>query len=118
VFANFRTTFVCLDIIEQQLPDGDVCLVRQVLQHLSNAEIKAILDKLNKYKYVFVTEHYPLGNDCLPNIDKPHGADIRLYDNSAVFLDKEPFNISHIELVLNVPYDNWGTVRTYLIENS
>ena len=43
-----------LDIVRETLPDGDVCLLRQVLQHLSNAEIAAVLPKLGKYKRVRV----------------------------------------------------------------
>src|SRR4051812_40674708 len=33
--------FVCMDIVSEELPEGDVCLLRQVLQHLSNQEILA-----------------------------------------------------------------------------
>ena len=31
--------FRCINIIDDQLPHGDLCLLRQVLQHLSNAQI-------------------------------------------------------------------------------
>ncbi|MFN5513605.1 MAG: methyltransferase domain-containing protein [Cyanobacteriota bacterium] len=42
-FKDTKASFLCLNIIEDDLPTGDVCFVRQVLQHLSNAEITKIL---------------------------------------------------------------------------
>lgn len=94
--------FICSDIIEDDLPDGDICLIREVLQHLSNAEIIKILPKLQKYEAVFVTEYQP--SVCIiPNKDMIHGGRIRLYDNSGVYLDKPPFNVQNLELVLEVP---------------
>ena len=101
------------------LPDAELCLVRQVFQHLSNDQIRSIIDKLRKYKYVIVTEHYPAPDRLrVPNLDKPHGADIRLYDSSAVYLDQPPFNAS-VDLLLEVPADPvvciGETIRSFLL---
>ena len=83
-----------MNIIEESLPEGDVCFLRQVLQHLSNDQILAILKKLEIYKWVFITEHYPTpNNDIVPNIDKVCGADVRVYDNSGVYLNESPFSL-------------------------
>lgn len=104
-YANKDIKFVCINIIEEDLPQGDICLIRQVLQHLSNQDIKKILAKLSQYKYVFITESHPADElNCIPNLDIPTGAEIRLLHNSGVFLDKNPFNLSGVELVLNIPY--------------
>ncbi|MCC5609136.1 class I SAM-dependent methyltransferase [Nostoc sp. CHAB 5834] len=104
-YANTNIKFVCLDMIEQDLPKGDISLIRQVLQHLSNQDIKKILDKILQYDYTFITEYLPDTElDYVPNIDIPTGADIRLKHDSGVFLDKHPFNINNVELVLNIPY--------------
>ncbi len=87
-------SFRCINMIEDPLPDGDVCFVRQVLQHLSNDQILKILPKLAAYKYVFVTEHIPnRTKSYTPNVDKPHGPDVRLYWNSGVFLEQPPFSV-------------------------
>lgn len=70
-------TFRRLDIAEDDLPAGDIAFVRQVLQHLSNAEIAKFVRKLNAdkpYGYLLVTEHLP-AKDFVPNIDKPTGAE-------------------------------------------
>lgn len=108
IFGNSQCEFFCLDIAEDELPDGDVCFVRQVLQHLSNTQIATILLKLNKYRFVFITEHLP-SEDCVMviNQDKPHGSGIRLSRGSGVFLTEPPFNISEkrLKTVLEIKLD-------------
>jgi hypothetical protein len=122
-FGNATTSFVHLDIINDKLPNGDVCFVRQVFQHLSNSQISSVLGKLNTYKWVFITEHYPTDNDAItPNIDKIHGADIRLDSNSGVYLSLPPFELPErsIEEILEVPGAGMGqecdqgVIRTFL----
>jgi len=44
-FASQKAVFKVLDIVADELPPGDVCFVRQVLQHLSNKQIGCILKK-------------------------------------------------------------------------
>lgn len=114
--------FMCLDIIKDQLPDGEIGFLRQVLQHLSNDQILLILKKLNKYQITFITEHYPLDDpNIIPNVDKVQGEFIRAYLNSGVYLDKSPFNIpsNRLQLVLEVPGSTLGgnispgVIRTY-----
>lgn len=85
--------FQCLDIAKDSLPKGDCVLVRQVLQHLSNAEIKAILEKLKQYTYVILTEHLPEG-DFEPNVDIISGQGTRLKKGSGVDVLKAPFNFN------------------------
>ena len=91
LFQNENLSFICLDLAVDDLPMGDCALVRQVLQHLSNDEVKKILRKLSNYKYVIVTEHLPMG-DFVPNKDKISGQGIRLKEHSGIDLFAEPFN--------------------------
>ena len=91
LFQNENLSFICLDLAVDDLPMGDCALVRQVLQHLSNDEVKKILQKLTNYKYVIITEHLPMG-DFVPNKDKISGQGIRLKDQSGIDLFTEPFN--------------------------
>lgn len=119
-----EVSFQKLNIIEEELPDGDVCFVRQVLQHLSNKQISKILEKLGKYKFVLVTEHHPTPNaEMKKNVDKPHGSGIRLYKNSGVFLDEPPFSVSgRYELVLGLDdsslqaVNDTGKINTFLYQ--
>jgi SAM-dependent methyltransferase len=121
-YAALRNVaFECRNIIEDDLPRGQLCLVRQVLQHCSNAEIMAIIGKLRAYDYALVTEHFPAPSVRVrPNRDKPHGFDTRVHDRSAVFLDKPPFCVPGVEEVLSVRAAEvisrkGETIRTFLV---
>lgn len=108
--------FKCLDIAKDPLPKGDCVLVRQVLQHISNAEIKAILGKLKQYKYVILTEHLPKG-DFEPNIDIISGQGTRLKKGSGVDVLKEPFclEVQSSKILLEVPLEvRKGTIVSTL----
>ena len=96
-----RIRFMHRDIVDDDLPHGDLCLIRQVLQHLSNDQISKILPKLGRYSHVLVTEHYPApGAWAIPNKDKAHGHDTRVEDDSGVFLECPPFNARIAEVLL------------------
>ncbi len=79
----------------ENLPEVDCCIIRQACQHLSNAQIMAILEKVNKYKFVIITEHVPL-KPIKKNLDKLHGPDIRLYQGSGMFVEAKPLTSSVI----------------------
>ncbi|MDN6310861.1 MAG: class I SAM-dependent methyltransferase [Psychroflexus sp.] len=91
-FKNLNVKFECLNITEAQLPKADCVIIRQVLQHLSNKEIKAIVNRLYAYKYVILTEHLP-NESFVPNKDIISGQGIRFKKNSAVDLLAEPFHL-------------------------
>lgn len=123
IYGNERVEFHHLNIIEEELPDGDICFIRQVLQHLSNNQITAILPKPKKYQWVIVTEHQPTGECPHPNLDKPHGGDIRVFRNSGVYLDRPPFSIPRqkISLLLEIEGHGFsngidpGVIRTFVV---
>jgi hypothetical protein len=85
--------FKCLDVTKDKLPNADLCLIRQVMQYLSNREISRLLKKTKRYGYVIVAEHQP-EVDGIPNVDIPCGDSSRtiLY-GSGVYLDKPPFSV-------------------------
>ncbi|UAB80060.1 SAM-dependent methyltransferase [Marixanthomonas sp. SCSIO 43207] len=103
-FRIDTVAFYTLDIAEDELPTGDCAIVRQVLQHLSNAEIKAIVEKLYSFTYVILTEHLPDGS-FVPNIDILSGQGIRLKKNSGVDLLAAPFHfkVTAANEVLSIP---------------
>ncbi|MFT5672956.1 MAG: SAM-dependent methyltransferase, partial [Polaribacter sp.] len=80
-FKEPNLEFYCLDIAVADLPSGDCAIIRQVLQHLSNAEVQAIVNKLANFKYLILTEHLPKG-DFIPNKDILSGQGIRLKKKS------------------------------------
>lgn len=83
--------FLCADITCALLPQADLCLIRQVLQHLSNAEISKVLSNIVDFPLVLVSEDVPMRPSSF-NRDKPHGPDVRAYYGSGVYLDQPPFS--------------------------
>lgn len=111
--------FLCLDLAEDEWPTAGCVILRNVLQHLSNAEIQKITAKLPKYKYIILTEHLPEGN-FTPNKDIISGQGIRLKRDSGVDLEAPPFNLkpAQTEEWLRLPYrDGKGLVVTKLLVN-
>lgn len=104
IFKEENLEFHCLDISSDDLPSADCALLRQVLQHLSNAEVQRIIDKLTNFKYVIVTEHLPEG-DFKPNKEIISGQGIRLKKQSGVDVLAPPFNLTVKEekQLLSVP---------------
>lgn len=118
LFGSEKVEFVQLDITSDPLPRGNLCVVRQVLQHLSNAEIAAVLPKLDRYRWVLITEHHPLpGRSVRPNVDISSGKGTRMRYSSGVFLDETPFSISRdrLQLLQELRLSGaQGMLRTYL----
>ena len=113
VYSDPNVAFHCMDITRSDPPRGELCLVRQVLQHLSNSEIEAVLLRCKGFKYVLVTEHVPI-HCSTPNIDKVHGPHTRLHRHSGVFLNRAPFS-RQLKTILNVPVDKTSGLRTDLL---
>ncbi|MDO1502482.1 class I SAM-dependent methyltransferase [Winogradskyella maritima] len=100
-FQDPKLEFQCLNIVEDDLPKSDIVILRQVLQHLSNAEIMKIVEKLSQYRFIILTEHIPVG-DFISNKDIITGQGIRLKQNSGVDVLAEPFGLQiKEETVLN-----------------
>ncbi|GAA4271853.1 class I SAM-dependent methyltransferase [Aquimarina gracilis] len=115
-FTAKNLEFYCLDIATDDLPVGDCALVRQVLQHLSNAEVQRILNKLTAFRYVILTEHVPEG-DFMPNKDIISGQGIRLKKQSGLDVLAPPFNftVKEEKKLLSVPLeDGKGVIITTL----
>ncbi len=90
-FKEENLEFHCLDIAVDEIPFGDCAILRQVLQHVSNAEIQHILDKLADFKYIILTEHIPEGN-FIPNKEIISGQGTRLKIQSGINLLAPPFH--------------------------
>jgi len=119
-FGSDTVRFVKLDATRDPLPDGELCLIREVLQHLSNSQIASVLHAARKFRYVIYSDYQPPSDArCCPNRDIVHGRDTRLWKNSAVFLNQPPFN-RKMELLLEVASDEilrqpGECIRSYLL---
>ena len=117
-FKDDKLSFLCVDICKEDLPVADCIFVRQVLQHLSNAEIQSFLSKLKSYKYVVLTEHVPQGN-FVPNRDMVTSMGNRVKKNSGVVISEHPFNfkaLTSYELVQVVLKDA-SSIQTVVYQN-
>ena len=110
--------FHCMDAAQDdtELPFGDLLIIRQVLQHLSNSNIKKILSKTKDFKFILVTEHIYEGLDKIYNIDKAADENIRLGLRSGVYLEKPPYNFKNMVHLLKVQ-EGGGIIRSSLIIN-
>lgn len=100
-YGNGRVRFCQLDLVSDPLPAGDVCLVRQVLQHLSNADIQSFFQRAD-YPWIYLTEGHPALRTGTVNPDKAAGHEVR-FDwrtgrGRGVELDRPPFNLATEEM--------------------
>mgnify|MGYP001818811637 CR=1 FL=1 len=116
-FEQAAVRFSCIDASREKLPSGNVLIVRQVLQHLCNDAIAAILKQFPDFQYIIVTEHLPDGK-FTSNIDKPSGPDSRLRLASGVDITAPPFSLRPaFQEVLHEVKDNGdfpGVIKTTL----
>jgi len=112
-YAGDRVRFVRADLTRDSLPPADVALVRQVLQHLSNAEIQAALRNIvSTYPIVYVSDEIYTGPKCLPNLDMTHGPSTRVHFRSGVFIDQPPFNLP-AKFVSDIYWGSTSVLRTW-----
>jgi hypothetical protein len=112
-FPTSGVDFRVLDIVDDPLPDGDVVVIRQVLQHLSNAQIGKVIPKLSKYRWLILTEHLPSDLRFIPNKDKSAGPGIRVRLGSGIVLTAPPFRLPTIdERDLCILIYNGDTIKT------
>jgi hypothetical protein len=122
-YGGDRIEFRAIDIVSDELPDGDVCTVRQVLQHLPNRDITRVLAKLRKYQSVYVTEGQPLIRIGSVNPDKPSSAEVR-FDwrtglGRGVELDQPPYNLPVEEICrVSAPSPDREVIITYKVDLS
>jgi hypothetical protein len=119
-YLQENVKFEILDAVTGQIPSGNVVILRQVLQHLSNKDIGLILEKIRyNYQYLVFTDHQPLTLNWNPNVDKETGPNVRSEFSSGLDLTKAPFDlpIKEAQLMDSVKTDD-GNIRTFLYELS
>jgi hypothetical protein len=117
-WRHLPVEFRVVDLVKDEIPTGDVLILRQVLQHLSNDDIYKFIQLIPRgFGYLLVTEHLPSEMDFIANKGKASGSDIRLGIGSGVVLTKPPFNMSFRSetRLLSVPQFG-GSIVTTLYE--
>jgi SAM-dependent methyltransferase len=110
-FASDRVWFVCADATQADLPGGDLIIIREVLQHLSNDAIAVILEKVRRFRYAIIT------NTVSPkptriNMDIVAGAATRDALGSGLWLDRPPFDFPCAEALYRPHRSNGSYFRT------
>jgi len=115
-----QAQFQHLDFTSDVLPAGDICIVKQVFQHLDNDRIGAAVRRMmENYDTWIITEHIPAG-DFTPNLDMEMGGEIRVQRlNSGIDLTAPPFDFHFYvsETLCEVdcsPFDE-GIIRTEVL---
>lgn len=90
-FGTDKITFVHLDAVTEELPKGDLVIIKDVLQHLPTHSAQGIIEKLDAYKYVIMQ------NDIFP--DQEGNKDIKSGDFRPLDVTEEPFNKKEYFLV-------------------
>ncbi len=117
-YVNKNLSFIHLDAVKDELPKGDIVIIRQVLQHLSNSQIHAVLNKVKlKYTYLILTEHLPKKENFIANVDIPAGHLIRANINSGLDIEKPPFNFEakNKKIIDEIPHSG-GKIQTIVYE--
>jgi hypothetical protein len=118
LYGDERHLFLTLDLVEDELPGGDLCLVSMALYLMSHADVLQILKKLKRYRYVLVTDGQP---DLPPserrNIDRPTGkyTPRDLY-GAGFYLELPPFN-QELRVVCEHRLPSGEILRTVLMVN-
>jgi SAM-dependent methyltransferase len=101
LYSNKNVKFIKKNIIKDLLPEADLCLIKEVLQHLNNNDIKKILKKIKKYRYALIT-------NCIPkNLEKKINLNILRGEGRkfGLHLEMPPFN-QQVKTVLSYPKKN------------
>jgi len=90
-----------------EIPKVDLCIIRQVLQHLSNENILKILENTKHIPNLLTREHLPTNPDEINGYKVTNGY-IRLQNKrtSGVYLDQPPFSKEIREELLKLRLDD------------
>jgi SAM-dependent methyltransferase len=98
-FGNERIEFRSVDIVTDPLPEGDMCIIRQVFQHLSNRDIATVLRKARQYPLLVVTDEQVVGDHSDGNVDIVAYHGTRRLFGQGLKLEAEPF-FERVEILL------------------
>jgi hypothetical protein len=93
------------------LPAADLCIVKQIFQHLSNEDIQCVMPKLTQYKHCLITDEISRGPKR--NDNKTSDDTIR---KNGLFLEAAPFYLN-LETMLVTDLDPW-LIRTVRLVKS
>lgn len=108
-FSSSNVSFIKADGIDYDLPQADLLLCKEVLQHLPHEDIQKIAQQFPKFKYCILV------NDVDPVTLTSDNEDIVRGSLRCLDLTKPPFNLRGEKIFHYV--SKWNTKQVVLIEN-
>ena len=100
-YVKENINFVVGNIVTDDLPDGDLCIIKDVLQHLPNKDVFNCLEKIKKLKYCLITNDYTDSNTGDINIGEWRPINILLPPFSVDGISLYGYNGKHVVLLRN-----------------
>jgi len=98
LFAKSSITFIHGDALEMDLPEADLLICKDVLQHLPNADVLRLLKQLHKFKHCLFTDYVD------PITLSSYNRDIVCGWLRFIDLTKPPFNLKGEKVFIFVAY--------------
>lgn len=110
--------FHVVDMVEDDLPAGDLCMIHAVLYLLCERDVAKILAKLKQYRFVIITDGQPEMEPAFrKNFDKPTDRFTRQdYFGGGLWLELAPYNLD-IEVLLENTLPSGEVMRTILLRH-
>lgn len=88
LYGADKIRFMPVDLSSDDLPEAQLCLIKQVLMHLSDETILQLLPKLRGYQYVLISDSWWANRAAGANVDIPTGGG----RETGFYLELPPFN--------------------------
>lgn len=113
-FGAIDRRFLVCNAAEEALPMADLGFIRQILQHLSNAQVSAVLQNAARsVKAAVITESVPIVA-VAPNLDIHHGVTTRVALGSGIYVDQPPFSLDVVDC-FDLPHTRTEILRVSLV---
>lgn len=96
-FGSDTVRFVHGDGGDIDYPEADIILVREVMQHISNADILRMIPRIRQFKDNVITNSQAVSGSG-KNVDIASGSMSRAAIGEGLWLENEPFNLPIVEL--------------------
>ena len=104
-FGSDRIQFLSGDILSVELPEADLMVCKDVLQHLQNEDISLFLSRIKKYKHCLITNDIAIDEKDDIRIHQVNRENVQRGANRPLDLTLPPFNIKGSK-VLTYPIGN------------
>lgn len=106
LFAQPSIRFIHADGLEIDLPQADLLICKDVLQHLSNTDVKQLLQQISKYKYCLFTDYIDRQTLSSDNTD------ISVGGYRPIDITMPPFNIKGDKVLF---FEGWWCLKQVVL---